>query len=351
MSSLFEPLELGPIHLKNRIVMAPLTRCRCDDDRRIPNKLMAKYYAQRSSAGLILTEATSISPMGVGYARTPGIWTTEQVEGWKGVVDEVHQKGGKIILQLWHVGRISDPLFLGGKLPVAPSALRPQGKIGRLDPNRDYVTPRALEVEEIKATIQDYKKAATNALVAGFDGVELHGANGYLIEQFLREGSNRRTDEYGGSMENRTRFLKELVDAILEVWEPGRIGVHLSPRVQSEDLFESRPEVLYGEVAKLLEHKKVGFIFTREHQQEEQITPVIRKNFSGVLIVNERYTFESGVVALSSGQADAVSYGIPYIANPDLVERFRAEAPLNVADPATFYSSGERGYTDYPSLS
>lgn len=350
MSVLFEPLKLGPLTLKNRIIMAPLTRSRAVGGGRIPNDLMAHYYEQRASAGLILTEATAVTPMGVGYADTPGIWSAEQVQGWKKITQAVHQKGGLIFMQLWHVGRISHPMFLDGKAPVAPSAIKPQGHVSLVRPVTEYVTPRALETSEVKDIVQQYKIGAANAKEAGFDGVELHAANGYLIDQFLQDGTNHRTDEYGGSIENRARFLLEIADAVISVWGADRVGVHLAPRRDSHDMGDSAPEKTFTYVAQELDKRKVAFIFTREYEGSDSITPHIRKNYHGVVIVNEKMTKESAEKLVATKAADAVSFGKLFIANPDLPERFKLNAPLNEPNPQTFYAEGKLGYTDYPFL-
>ena len=347
MQKIFNPTKLGSIDINNRIIMAPLTRARAGVTR-TPNQLMLEYYAQRASAGLIITEATSISPMGVGYANTPGIWSEAQVEGWSHITHAVHARGGKIVLQLWHVGRISDPVFLEGKLPVAPSAIRPLGRVSLVRPEKSFEIPRALELKGIKEIVQDYKKAALNAKRAGFDGVEIHAANGYLIEQFLSDHANQRTDEYGGSLDYRLRFLLEIVDAISEVWESGRIGVHLSPRGDAHDARDSKCENLYVRVAEELNKKRVGFICTREYQGPDELSPKMREAFGGDFIRNEKFSFESAQKVIERGECSAVAFGVPFIANPDLVERFQNGATLNPANPATFYGPDSRGYTDYP---
>lgn len=349
MSKLFTPFHLGDLVCSNRIIMAPLTRSRCVDDQRIPNELMEEYYVQRSSVGLILTEATSITPMAVGYARTPGIWSPEQVQGWKNITKAVHEKGSKIFCQLWHVGRISDPLFLGGELPVAPSAIAAKGHVSLVRPEKPYVTPRALETQEVAKIVEDYKQAALNAKEAGFDGVEIHAANGYLIEQFLHDSTNKREDQYGGTIENRARFLLNVVDAAIEVWGPARVGVHLSPRGDAHDMKESQPQELFKYIAQQLDQRKIAFIFTREFVAEDSITPVIREHFKGALIMNEKFTKELAQDMIESGRADAVSFGLKIIANPDLVERFKQDAPLNEVNFETLYAPGKEGYTDYPS--
>ncbi|KYG64788.1 alkene reductase [Bdellovibrio bacteriovorus] len=350
MSTLFDPLKLGSLTLKNRLVMAPLTRSRAVGEGRIPNDLMVKYYEQRASAGLILTEATAVTPMGVGYAHTPGIWSKEQVQGWKKITEAVHKKGGLIFMQLWHVGRISHPVFLNGKEPVAPSAIKPKGHVSLVRPITEYVTPRALETAEVKEIVQQYKIGAANAKEAGFDGVELHAANGYLIDQFLQDSTNHRTDEYGGSIENRAKFLLEITDAVISVWGADKVGVHLAPRRDSHDMGDSNPEKTFAYAAQELDKRKVAFIFTREYEGPDSITPIIRKNYHGVLIVNEKMTKESAEKLISSKAADAVSFGKLFIANPDLPERFKQNAPLNEPQPQTFYAEGETGYTDYPFL-
>lgn len=349
MSSLQKPLKIGDLTLNNRIIMAPLTRARAGE-KRIPNDLMAKYYEQRADAGLILTEATSVTPMGVGYANTPGIWSDEQVEGWKKTTKAVHAKGGKIFLQLWHVGRISHSSLLGGKLPVAPSAIKANGHVSLVRPITEYEVPRALETEEVKEIVNAYKDGALNAKAAGFDGVEIHAANGYLIDQFLQDSTNKRDDIYGGSIENRARFLLEITDAVTDVWPSNRVGVHLAPRCDSHDVGDSNPLETFGYVARELSKRKIAFIFTREHQAEDSITPKLRELFNGVFIGNEKYTKDKAEVAINSGLVDAVSFGVPFIANPDLVKRFELGTDLNTPVPETFYGPDEKGYTDYPTL-
>ena len=351
MSKLHQPLKLGDYELSNRVVMAPLTRSRANNPGRVPNELMVQYYRQRASAGLILTEATSVTPMGVGYAHTPGIWSQEQVEGWKQVTSAVHDADGRIFMQLWHVGRISDPLFLFGELPVAPSAIKPAGHVSLVRPIKEYVTPRALATEEVKNLSNIYRQAAENAREAGFDGVEIHAANGYLIDQFLQDSTNKRSDEYGGSIENRARLLLELVDVLIDVWGAGKVGVHLAPQCDLHDMGDSDPEALFGYVAQQLEQRSVAFIFARESlQAEKPIGPVIRKNFSGVFIVNQQLSPETAEQAVSEDKADAVSFGQLFIANPDLVKRLQLQSELNQPQPETFYIPGEKGYIDYPFL-
>lgn len=349
-AALLKPLKIGNLELKNRIIMAPLTRARAGEQR-IPNDLMATYYAQRASAGLILTEATSVTPMGVGYANTPGIWSDEQVEGWKKITKAVHDQGGKIFLQLWHVGRISDPMFLNGHLPVAPSAIKPKGHVSLVRPEKEYVTPRALETHEIPGIVEAYRKGAENAKKAGFDGVEIHGANGYLLDQFLQDGTNKRTDQYGGSVENRARLMLEVVDAAISVWGADRVGVHLSPRGDSHDMKDSSPSVTFGYLAQELGKRNIAFIFAREFQGEDSIGPLLKKLFGGVYIANEKFTKEAAEKIIESGYADAVSFGIPFISNPDLPKRFAENLPLNETNFQTLYAKGAEGYTDYPAFS
>jgi len=344
---LFQPLRAGALLLPNRIVMAPLTRCRASAGR-VPNKLMAEYYAQRASFGLILSEATAISPMGVGYPDTPGIWSDEQIEGWQHITRAVHDAGGLIVLQLWHVGRISDPVYLDGQLPVAPSAIQPEGHVSLLRPLKPYVTPRALEITEIAAIVEDYRKGAENAKAAGSDGVEIHAANGYLIDQFLQDGSNHRTDEYGGAVENRTRFLLEVTDAIIQVWGADRVGVHLAPRGDSHGMGDSNPTALFTHVARELGKRGIAFLCARESHDKSALGTALKTAFGGVFIANEGFTAESAREAISLGSADAVAFGKAAIANPNLADRIRHGAPWNPFDAQTFYGGDEKGYLDYP---
>jgi 2,4-dienoyl-CoA reductase-like NADH-dependent reductase (Old Yellow Enzyme family) len=350
MATLFDSIKVGELTLPNRLVMAPLTRARATGAGRVPNDLMATYYKQRAGAGLILSEATSVTPMGVGYENTPGIWSESQVEGWKKVTKAVHEAGGRIFLQLWHVGRISDPSLLNGETPVGPSAIKPAGHVSLLRPMRDYVTPRALETSEIPALIEAFRKGAENAKEAGFDGVELHGANGYLPDQFLQDKSNQRTDAYGGSRENRARLMLELTDALISVWGPGRVGVHLAPRGDSHDMGDSDLKGTFTYLVRELGKRKIAFIFAREHQADSSIGPSLKKEFGGVFIANEKFTQATAEAALEKGEADLVSFGQLYIANPDLDVRFKQKAELNQPNPATFYAEGATGYTDYPAL-
>ncbi len=347
MPSLFDPLPLGPLTLKNRIVMAPLTRSRATADR-VPNQLMETYYSQRAEAGLILTEATSVTPMGVGYADTPGIWNDAQVEGWQRITSAVHERGGLIFLQLWHVGRISAPLFLNGELPVAPSAIKPHGHVSLVRPKQEYVTPRALDSDEIPGVIEAFRKGAENALRAGFDGVEIHAANGYLIDQFLQDSTNLRTDRYGGSLENRTRLLEEIADAVIGVWGADRVGVHLAPRMDGHDMGDSDPKVLFTRVADQMKQRGVAFLMLREHLAEDSLLDDIKTAFGGVVIANEGLTRDSAQKLIEQGRADAAGFGKDFIATPDLPTRFRKGLALNEHDPSSFYAGGPEGYVDYP---
>lgn len=349
MPSLFDPVQIGDLHLPNRIVMAPLTRSRAGAAR-LPNALMAEYYAQRASAGLIVAEATSVEPMGVGYADTPGIWSDDQVDGWKLVTRAVHEAGGRILLQLWHVGRISHPMFLEGRQPVAPSAVAPAGNLSLVRPKKPYVVPRALETAEVASVVEAFRRGAANAQKAGFDGVEIHGANGYLVDQFLQDGSNRRDDRYGGSIENRARLMLEVADAAISIWGPGRVGMHLAPRCDAHDMGDSDPAATFGHVARELGKRRLAFLFTREAAGADRLTPRLKAAFGGVVIANEKLTKESAQAELDLGHADAAAWGKDWLANPDLVARLAAGAPLNRWDMETFYTPGPKGYTDYPAL-
>jgi N-ethylmaleimide reductase len=353
---LFSPVKLGRTELKNRIVMAPLTRNRAAMPGNVPQAINVAYYAQRASAGLIITEATPICEMGHGYPATPGIHSTEQIEGWKKVVDAVHAKGGRIFLQLWHVGRISHPSLLpGNALPVAPSAIKPEGQAFTYTGLQDFVTPRALEREEILALIAEYRQAAENALAAGFDGIEVHAANGYLLDQFLRDGTNQRTDLYGGSIANRTRLLLEVVATVSKVWGANRVGVRLSPINSFNDMRDSYPQALFNQVADSLNPFGLAYLHVVEIGMTGGETQPfdfaeLRRAYRGNYMANGAYDKARGNSAIASGHADCVAYGVPFLANPDLVERFRTDAPLNAADQSTFYGGDEKGYTDYATL-
>lgn len=347
-TNLFTPIKVGDLELPNRVFMAPLTRLRCSPGR-VPNALMAEYYVQRSSAGMILSEATSVTPQGVGYPDSPGIWSEEQVEGWKLVTEAVHKAGGRIFLQLWHVGRISDPVYLDGELPVAPSAIAAEGHVSLVRPKRDYVTPRALDLAEIPGVVEAYRKGAENAKRAGFDGVEVHGANGYLLDQFLQDSTNKRNDAYGGPIENRARLILEVVDACVDVWGAERVGVHLSPRGESHSISDSDPLATFGYVMKELDRRNIAFVCVREILNGDRLGPQLRKLYRGVYIVNDGVTQEQAERVLAAGEADAAAFGRVFIANPDLPARLQQGLPLNAQHTETFYGGGAEGYTDYPS--
>lgn len=354
---LFTPILFGPYTLPNRIVMAPLTRNRAEAGN-VPGPLNAVYYAQRASAGLIISEASQVSPQGLGYPGTPGIYSPEQVEGWKLVTEAVHKNNGRIFLQLWHVGRISHPdLQPEGILPVAPSALAPRGEAATYEGMKPFVTPRALETDEISGIVEQYRIGAENALAAGFDGVEIHGANGYLLDQFLRDGTNCRADAYGGSIENRARLLLEVTEAVVGVWGGDRVGVRLSPSGTFNDMSDSDPKATFGYAIEQLNRFGLAYLHLREpdaadirHGGTAISTSYFRPIFKGNLMVNTDYTLETGNQAIAHKQADLVAYGVLFIANPDLPERFRSGAPLNPPDPTTFYGGTEKGYIDYPTL-
>ena len=357
-SDLFDPVTLGPYTLPNRIVMAPLTRSRATPDG-VPVPMMAEYYGQRATAGLIISEATNITMQGRGYAFTPGLYTDEQVAGWKMVTDTIHAKGGRIFAQLWHVGRVSHPsLQPGGALPVAPSAIMPNVKAFPEEGFEPAVTPRALETDEIPGLIEDYRKATRNAFAAGFDGVEVHAANGYLIEQFLRDSTNKRTDAYGGSQENRVRLLLEVTKAVVEIAGSERTGVRLSPLTPANDMPpDSDPLVTYSLAVDGLNAFNLAYLHviegaTRGARELEGgfDMQVLRRKFNGLYIANNGYNLDLALEARRKNFADLIAFGRPFIANPDLVRRLRIGAPLNEADSATFYGGGAEGYVDYPSL-
>ena len=349
MASLFDPLALGDLVLPNRILMAPLTRLRAKPGH-VPSQLMVDYYAQRASAGLIISEGVPVSPQAVGYEGVPGIWSADQVEGWKHVTRAVHAKGGRIFMQIWHVGRISDPYFLGGELPVGPSAIAAEGTVSLLRPQRAFVVPRALETEEVAGVVEDFRRAAANAQAAGFDGVELHGANGYLLDQFLQDGSNVRTDQYGGSIENRARLLLDATDAAASVFGPGRVAVHLAPRADVHTMGDSDRRAVFLHAARELGRRKIAFLCARESVGPDSLGTELKAAFDGVYVANEGFTLESAEAALQDGWADAVAFGKAFIANPDLPRRLRTQAPLNPPDFETFYGHGPEGYVDYPAL-
>ena len=351
MADLGSPVQFGDLKLKNRVVMAPLTRSRATDDR-VPTAMMAEYYAQRASAGLIISEATVIAEDANGYLNTPGLFTDAQVEGWKQVTSAVHEKDGLIVAQLWHVGRVSDPELLNGQTPVSASNVQQAGQVSLLRPKRDYVVPRPLEISEIHSITEQFKQAAIRAKEAGFDGVELHAANGYLIDQFLQTKTNKRDDEYGGSVENRARFLLEVVDALIEVWGAGRVGVHLAPRGDEHDMGDDAPRETFGYAMKELGKRHIAFFFTREYLAEDSISEYMKQRSGNVpYIANMRLSREDAIELLASGKADAVSFGKAYIANPDLFERLVDNSPLNELKFENMIGTNvAEGYIDYPAL-
>jgi N-ethylmaleimide reductase len=353
---LFAPLQVGAVALPNRMVMSPMTRGRAERDG-TPNDLMAEYYAQRSGAGLIVTEATSMSPQGVGWVGAPGIYTDSHVAGWRGVTGAVHAAGGRIFLQLWHMGRVSHPDFQNGELPVGPSAVAAKGQSTTASGKKDYVVPRALPAEEIPGIVADYAAAARRARDARFDGVEIHGANGYLLDQFLRDGSNLRTDDYGGALENRVRFLLEVAQAVREAWSADRVGVRLSPRNPYNDMRDGAPEVTFGLAAQKLGELGLAYLHLVDplpgspmYAPGPLLSGDLRQAFGGPVIVNGGYDAATATAAIREGRADAVAFGVPFLANPDLVDRFRSGAPLNPPDFSTLYTPGAKGYIDYPAL-
>lgn len=353
MTDLFSPFTIDRLTLPNRIVMAPMTRNRAPDT--VATDLLAIYYQQRASAGLIISEGAQISPQGVGYPATPGIHSKAQVEGWRKVTDAVHGAGGRIYLQLWHVGRVSHPDFHHGELPVAPSAIAPAGQAFTYEGLKPFVTPRALERDELPGIVVQYRQAALNAMQAGFDGTEIHAANGYLLDQFLRDGSNRRDDDYGGSLENRSRLLLEVATAVCEAIGSDRVGVRISPVNEFNDMRDSDPQATFNHVASALRPLKLACLHVVEVNMAGESSATcdmrqIRERFAGPYIANGGYDKARANKAIADGRADAVSFGVPFIANPDLVARLHLDAPLNGADPETFYGGDEKGYTDYPFL-
>ncbi len=364
MTTLFDPLQLGDITLKNRILMAPLTRMRSKQPGNIPYSLNAEYYSQRAGAGLIISEATQISQQGQGYPGTPGIYTNEQMEGWKLITDAVHAKEGKIFLQLWHVGRISHSSYQpGGTPPVAPSAIKPSGKVLTPDwKQTDYGVPRALETSEIQAILDDYRHACENAKLANFDGIEVHAGNGYLLDQFLQNGTNKREDSYGGSIENRTRFLLEVIDVAINIWGRGRVGVRLSPYGTFNEMSDSDPVALFTFLLHALNERGIAYVHMIEprattagggdqiNQNAPSTSILFRSTFKQKFISTGGYSPATAEAAIENNQADAIAFGRFYISNPDLVERIRKGSGLNLYNRATFYGGGEKGYTDYPFL-
>jgi N-ethylmaleimide reductase len=346
---LFTPIRIGRLTLPNRIVMSPMTRSRADENN-APRCMNVKYYRQRSSAGLIISEAAQVSPQGVGYPGTPGIHSYEQVAGWRRVTDAVHEEGGYIFMQLWHVGRVSHPSIQpGGALPVAPSAIAAAGEIYAEGGMLPMVTPRALSIDEMPGIVEQFRLGAQNALAAGFDGIELHAASGYLIDQFLRDGSNRRTDSYGGSVENRARLLFEIFDACAEVWGRDRTGVRISPVSTFNDMKDSDPDATFGHVAAELSRRGAAFLDAVENGGSYDVARV-RAACTIPYMANGDYDFARATQALKTGAADLVSFGRWFVSNPDLPERFRRGAPIVAPDPATYYGGDHRGYTDYPPL-
>jgi N-ethylmaleimide reductase len=353
-TTLFQPLVVGGLRLPSRIVMAPMTRNRADGSD-APHALNAEYYRQRAGAGLVITEASQVSPQGKGYSRTPGIYSEKQVAGWRKVTDAVHEAGGLIFLQLWHVGRISHPaLQPNGALPVAPSAIAANGQAYTDEGLKDFVTPRALETAEIPAVVEQFRRGAENAKAAGFDGVEIHGANGYLVDQFLRDGTNKRTDAYGGPVENRMRFLREVVEAVIGVWGAYRVGVRLSPLGNFNSMSDSDPAKTFGHAAEVLGRYGLAYLHIVEGGDESGEGALdwaeLKRRFGGIYMANGGYDRENASAVLASGRADLVSFATPYIANPDLADRFRLGASLAQSDRATHYGGDARGYTDYPAL-
>ena len=355
--NLFTPLQLGPHALRNRLVMAPLTRCRAQRDG-VPTPIMAEYYGQRAGAGLILSEATPVTPMGVGYPLIPGIWNEAQVAGWRPITRAVHERGGRVFMQLWHVGRISHPSLLpDGATPVAPSAVAPRGEASTYEGYKPFVTPRALDIAELPGIVEAFRQGAANALAAGFDGVEVHAANGYLLDQFLRDGSNKRTDAYGGGVDNRARLLLEVLDAVCGACGADRVGVRLSPVQPFNDMFDSEPEATFSRVVELLNPFKLAYLHVTELGRDRPglagpyfEVKKLRHLWQGLYMTNHGYDKASATAALAANEADMVAFGALYIANPDLAERFALDAPLNAPNPDTFYMGGARGYTDYPTL-
>ncbi len=343
---LLTPTRLGSLALPNRIVMSPLTRCRAGPNFAATD-MMSEYYAQRAEAGLIVTEGIPVSPQAVGYAGVSGLWSDDLARSWRKVTEAVHEKGGRIVAQLWHVGRLSDPIFLDGETPVAPSALPPNGTVTMVRPKRPWVIPRALRADEMPQIVEQFATAARMALSAGFDGIEIHGANGYLFDQFLQGSSNIRTDEYGGAPENRMRLLLEVVDRLSDLWPADRIGVHLSPR-SGHSVSDPDPEGLFCAVAEALSTRALAFLYLREARAADSVAPKMRALFKGGFVLNEKLTTQTGAEVIRSGAADAVGFGKPFIANPDLVDRVAQDLPLSDPRPETFYSGGAEGYTDYP---
>ena len=349
MPTLLDPIRIGDLELPNRVLMAPMTRLRASVQN-IPTPIMTEYYTQRASAGLIIAEATPVAPMALGYAQVAGIWSEEQIKAWQDVTSSVHEHGGRIFMQLWHVGRISDPMFLHGALPVAPSAIAAAGHVSLVRPEKAFVTPRALETREVYGVVEEFRLAALNAQRAGFDGVEIHAATGYLIDQFLESGTNHRSDDFGGTLENRARLLLLVVDACTSVWGPGRVGVRVSPRGDRHDVSDANPAETFKYVARECGRLKLAYLHAREFRAADSLGPDLKHEFDGIFIANENFTFESANDALARGEADAVSFARLFISNPDLPKRFADGGVLSSADPATFYAHGREGYVDHPAM-
>lgn len=354
---LFSQYRMGDLTLPNRIVMAPMTRNRAGDAD-VPVLLTVTYYVQRASAGMIITEGSQVSPQGVGYVHTPGIYSEAQVAGWKKVTEAIHRNGGRIFIQLWHVGRVSHPDFLGGDLPVAPSALPVEGFVHTPGGKKPIPVPRALKTDEVPDIVRQFRQAAENARAAGFDGVEIHGANGYLLDQFLRSGSNKRTDVYGGNLENRARLPLEVTKAVIEVWGRDRVGYRISPHNNANSMSDANPLETFSYFTRELNKTGLGYLHLIEPiggragfvPPEARLGPTLRRIFERTFILNGGYGLQSGNEAIIRGEADLIAFGVPFLANPDLPERFRQNEPLNEPDMATFYVGGAKGYTDYPAL-
>ena len=352
VDNLFDPVTVGNLTLKNRMVMAPMTRNRAAEGN-IPQAMNVEYYRQRASAGLIISEASQVSPEGVGYPGTPGIYNDEQVAGWQKVTDSVHDEGGYIYLQLWYCGRISHPDLLPDKqTPVAPSAIKPEGEAITFEGMKAFVEPRALEINEIQDIVAQYKNAAQMAKQAGFDGVEIHAANGYLLDQFLRDGSNQRTDEYGGNEENRMRFLNQVIDAVLEVWESNNVGLRLTPENSFNSMSDSNPQAHFNYFITQLNRRNLAYLHILEGDMMSAARNVdyraLRDAYKGIYMANNGYDKDRAIAAITNGDCDLVAIGVPFLANPDLVHRYKNNLPLNEADQNTFYGGDETGYTDYP---
>ena len=350
MPTLFDPIRVGDLDLPNRIFMAPLTRLRGTIDNLPRPELAAEYYAQRATAGLILSEGTPVDPMGVGYPQVPGIWSQQQVERWKPIVEAVHRAGGRIFAQIWHVGRISHSSYLHGKLPVAPSPLAAPGHVTLVRPFTDHEVPHALTTGEVQGIVEQFGHGARNAKAAGFDGVELHGANGYLLDQFLQSGTNHRDDAYGGSVENRARLMLECTDAAVAEFGAGRVGMHLAPRSDIHGISDDNRAETFGHVARELGRRGIAFLMAREKLGPDSLGPMLKREFGGVYVMNEEFSLGTANEVLQRGDADAVGFGKMFIANPDLPARLQQDASLNSPRPEFFYSHDREGYTDYPAM-